>query len=84
MPLQVANLDAGFVEQASLGDTTCGQCQRPLQEAACLDDNAPLLNVLTRLDKAPFLFVTAFVSGAMLLWPLLPVPNRRALQRRPV
>ena len=32
---------SGYVEQASLDDRTCGQCQRPWEEAACPDDNAP-------------------------------------------
>jgi hypothetical protein len=67
----------GFVERAALDERTCGQCQRPLEEAASLDDNAPLLSVLTRLDNAPFLFVTAFGTVAG-------VVTRADMQKPPV
>jgi hypothetical protein len=68
---------AGFVERASLDDRTCGQCQRPLDDAACLDANAPLLNVLTQLGKTPFLFVTAFGTVAGIV-------TRADMQKPPV
>jgi hypothetical protein len=48
----------GYVEKGSLGNGTCGQSRRPLDEAAVLSDNAPLLTVLMNLNRAPFVFIT--------------------------
>ena len=48
----------GFVEKGSLGDSTCGQYRRPLDEATVLSDTAPLLTALMDLNRVPFVFIT--------------------------
>jgi len=48
----------GFVQKSSLGNDTCGQFRRPLEEATVLSDNAPLLTVLMKLNHAPFVLIT--------------------------
>jgi hypothetical protein len=53
----------GFVEKHSLENGSCGRSQRPMSEARVLSDSASLLNVLTEMNHAPFLFIT--VLGAV-------------------
>ena len=49
---------AGYVEKHSLEDGPCGVSQRPMSQARVLDENAPLLSVLTEMNRAPLLFIT--------------------------
>jgi hypothetical protein len=48
----------GFVEKHSLDGGPCGASQRPMSEARVLSDSTSLLNVLTEMNPAPYLFIT--------------------------
>jgi hypothetical protein len=47
----------GYVERSVLEGGHCGQHLRPFSTASVVSDTAPLLTVLTALDRAPFLFI---------------------------
>jgi hypothetical protein len=51
---------AGYVEKHSLEDGPCGRSQQTINQARVLSDNAPLLDVLKEMNRAPFLFITVF------------------------
>ncbi len=67
----------GFVHRDALGGGSCGQYMRPLHEVAVLKDSDSLLSILKELNRAPFLFVTAFgcVNGII---------TRADMQKSPV
>lgn len=48
---------AGYVDRASLGGGTCGQYLRAFEDAAVLNDTAPLLTVMQGLVRGPRLFL---------------------------
>jgi hypothetical protein len=48
---------AGYVEIGWLADGACGQFQRGFDNVTVLDDTAPLLQVLLKLNQTPFGFV---------------------------
>lgn len=68
----------GFVQRDSLIEGVCGDRQRSFDEATVLDEDAPLLTVLTELNRAPFLFVRVFgkVGGLITLADLQKAPVR--------
>jgi hypothetical protein len=69
----------GYVERGSLGAGDCGQHLRPLEAASIpLDDSVPLLNLLTKLNGAPFVFVSVLgqVGGIVTLQDLQKAPVR--------
>jgi hypothetical protein len=59
----------GYVDQASLGDGTCGRYRCPLEQAAVVSDAVPLPAVLMGLNRAPFLFVSAFGQVGGIITP---------------
>jgi hypothetical protein len=59
----------GYVEREALDDGACGRYRRQFDEAAVLTDDAPLLTVLTKLDRAPFLFVAVLGRVGGILTP---------------
>lgn len=67
----------GYVEQGQLTDGPCGSFQHSLEEATLLDDSAPLLSVLMKLNEVSFAFVRVFgeVGGII---------TRADLQKPPV
>jgi hypothetical protein len=68
---------AGYVEKDSVKDGLCSHYVRGLEEVTLLDDTAPLLKVLRELNRAPFLFITAFGKVAGII-------TRTDLQKPPV
>ncbi|HVS40251.1 MAG TPA: hypothetical protein VMS17_32130, partial [Gemmataceae bacterium] len=68
----------GYVPKDSLESGVCGQWLHPLDEAILLSDAAPLLRVLQGLNRAPFLFLTAFgrVAGLVTRADLQKAPAR--------
>jgi hypothetical protein len=60
---------AGFALKHSLEDGPCGASQRPLNEARVLSDGASLLNVLTEMNHAPFLFITVLGTVGGVITP---------------
>ena len=48
----------GYVERSSLENGDCGQHLRLFNTVSVISDMAPLLVVLTELDRSPFLFIT--------------------------
>jgi hypothetical protein len=53
---------AGYVQLDRLGDGACGEYLQAFDEKAVLEDDAPLLNVLTRLQEIPIAFVSVLGS----------------------
>jgi hypothetical protein len=47
----------GYVERGSLQQGACSQCVREFSEMLVLEDTAPLLDVLMKLNQTPFTFV---------------------------
>jgi hypothetical protein len=68
---------AGYVEKDRLGEGACGQYLQEFEEKAVLEDGAPLLNVLTRLQEIPFAFVGVLGSVGGII-------TRADLQKPPV
>ncbi len=48
----------GYVERDSLGEGACGLFRKSFEDTTVLDETAPLLQVLMKLDQAPCGFVT--------------------------
>jgi hypothetical protein len=59
----------GYVEKNSLEDGPCGRSQRTMADARVLSDSASLLSVLTEMNHAPFLFVTALGAVGGVITP---------------
>src|SRR5262245_7599853 len=67
----------GYVERGSLGAGKIGSHLRPLENANILDDSTSLLDVLTALNRTPFVLVRAFGQVAGIV-------TRTDLQKAPV
>jgi hypothetical protein len=59
----------GYVERGSLEEGVCGQFRHPLDEGTVLSDTVPLLTVLMRLNRVPFLFLTVLGSVGGIITP---------------
>jgi len=67
----------GYAERNALAEGACGQVRRPFDDAVILDDTAPLLQVLMRLNQIPFAFVSVLGSVGGII-------TRADLQKPPV
>lgn len=71
-------LVAGYVAGDALGDDTCEAGRRDFDEAAVVDDTAPLLSVLRKLSRLPHVFVRVLgrVGGVIVPGDLQSAPVR--------
>jgi hypothetical protein len=67
----------GYVEKDALTEGACGQWRRPFDDAMVLDDTAPLLQVLMKLNRLPFAFISVLGSVGGII-------TRADLQKPPV